>query len=115
MGTAVNDEVFALPAVLDLTAAEPLHRALLDRVRTGDPLNVTGAAVERGVNGGYPRCCSPPRRRRVREGIRFFSAMRLQFLRTRWLTLALLRISASRNAPMARHIMTVDNSKKRDA
>jgi chemotaxis protein CheX len=33
--------------VLDLTAAEPLHRALLDRVRAGDPLVVAGAAVER--------------------------------------------------------------------
>jgi chemotaxis protein CheX len=50
MGTPVNDEddgVFALPAVRDLTAAEPLHRALLDRVRAGDPLVVAGAAVER--------------------------------------------------------------------
>jgi anti-anti-sigma regulatory factor len=50
MGTPVSDEddgVFALPAVLDLTAAEPLHRALLDRVRAGDPLVVAGAAVER--------------------------------------------------------------------
>jgi chemotaxis protein CheX len=47
MGTTVNDEVFTLPAVLDLTAAEPLHRALLERVRTGDPLFVAGAAVER--------------------------------------------------------------------
>ncbi len=47
MVTIVNDEVFALPAVLDLTAAEPLHRALLDRVRTGDPLIVAGTAVER--------------------------------------------------------------------
>ena len=50
MGTPVNDKddgVFAPPAVLDLTAAEPLHRALLDRVRAGDPLVVAGAAVER--------------------------------------------------------------------
>jgi anti-anti-sigma regulatory factor len=50
MGTTGNDEndgVFALPTVLDLTAAEPLHRVLLDRVRTGDPLIVGGAAVER--------------------------------------------------------------------
>ena len=30
-----------------LDGSEPLHRALLDRVRTGDPLNVTGATVER--------------------------------------------------------------------
>ncbi len=50
MGTPVSDKddgFFALPAVLDLTAAEPLHRALLDRVRAGDPLVVAGAAVER--------------------------------------------------------------------
>jgi anti-anti-sigma regulatory factor len=45
--TAEDDGVLALQATLDLTAAEPLHRALLDRVRTGDPLVVAGAAVER--------------------------------------------------------------------
>ncbi len=47
METTVNGDVFTLPAVLDLTAAEPLQRALLDRVRTGDPLIVAGAVVER--------------------------------------------------------------------
>jgi chemotaxis protein CheX len=50
MGDTVNDEdngVLALPALLDLTAAEPLHRTLLDRVRAGDPLVVAGEAVER--------------------------------------------------------------------
>jgi anti-anti-sigma regulatory factor len=50
MGNTANDEddeVLALPALLDLTAAEPLQRALLDRVRTGEPVIVAGAAVER--------------------------------------------------------------------
>ena len=50
MGNTADDEddgVLALPATLDLTAAEPLHRALLDRVRTGDPLVVAGGEVER--------------------------------------------------------------------
>jgi chemotaxis protein CheX len=47
MVTTVDDEVFTLPAMLDLTAAEPLHRALLDRVRAGEPLIVAGSAVER--------------------------------------------------------------------
>ena len=53
MGTPVSDEddgFFALPAVLDLTAAEPLHRALLDRVRAGDPL-----VVAAGLWSGYRR------------------------------------------------------------
>jgi chemotaxis protein CheX len=47
--TADDDDngVLVLPATLDLTAAEPLHRALLDRARTGDSLVVIGAAVER--------------------------------------------------------------------
>jgi chemotaxis protein CheX len=47
LGATVNDDVFALPAMLDLTAAEPLHRGLLDRVRAGEPIIVVGAAVER--------------------------------------------------------------------
>ncbi len=37
----------ALPAMLDLTAAEPLQRILLARLRSGDPLVVVGAGVER--------------------------------------------------------------------
>ena len=38
---------FALPPLLDLTAAEPLHRALVEHARTGDPLVVTGSSVVR--------------------------------------------------------------------
>jgi len=47
--TVVEEDggVLALPAMLDLTAAEPLQRRLLNRVRSGDPLVVAGAAVER--------------------------------------------------------------------
>ena len=45
--TAVNAEAsFALPAVLDLTAALPLRDALLARLRDGD-LAVQAEAVER--------------------------------------------------------------------
>jgi chemotaxis protein CheX len=43
----LDDSMITLPAVLDLTAAEPLQRTLLDRGRTGDALIVVGAAVER--------------------------------------------------------------------
>ena|ERR1700761_1160103 len=42
-----DDNSLALPGQLDLTAAEPLHRTLLDRVRTGDPLAIDGSVVER--------------------------------------------------------------------
>jgi anti-anti-sigma regulatory factor len=42
-----DNGVFALPALLDLTAAEPLHRALQDRARSNEPLVVVGEAVER--------------------------------------------------------------------
>jgi chemotaxis protein CheX len=42
-----DDGVFLLPAMLDLTAAEPLHRALLDRARIGDPLVVNASEVAR--------------------------------------------------------------------
>jgi anti-anti-sigma regulatory factor len=39
--------MIVLPAQLDLTAAEPLHQKLLDRARSGDPLVVSAAGVER--------------------------------------------------------------------
>ena len=42
-----DEATITLQAVLDLTAAEPLHRTLLDHARTGDPLIISGAAVER--------------------------------------------------------------------
>jgi anti-anti-sigma regulatory factor len=47
--TAYHEDngIIVLPELLDLTAAEPLHRTLLDRAHNGDPPVLTGAAVER--------------------------------------------------------------------
>jgi anti-anti-sigma regulatory factor len=42
-----DEGIFPLPPLLDLTAAEPLHRALLEHARSGDPLAVNGSAVVR--------------------------------------------------------------------
>jgi anti-anti-sigma regulatory factor len=42
-----DDSMIVLPAQLDLTAAEPLHQRLLDRARSGDPLVIGAAAVDR--------------------------------------------------------------------
>jgi anti-anti-sigma regulatory factor len=50
MDIMVDDDeatVFVLPAMLDLTAAEPMQRALLNRVRNSDPLILVGSEVER--------------------------------------------------------------------
>lgn len=47
---AANNEdnsMIVLPEVLDLSAAEPLQRALLDCARSGDPPILSGATVER--------------------------------------------------------------------
>lgn len=42
-----DSNTIVLPDLLDLTAAEPLQRALLDCARNGDLPVVNGAAVER--------------------------------------------------------------------
>jgi chemotaxis protein CheX len=42
-----DSNTIVLPELLDLTAAEPLQRTLLDRMQNGDPPIVIGAAVER--------------------------------------------------------------------
>jgi anti-anti-sigma regulatory factor len=50
MSNTAHDEdngVIVLPELLDLTAAEPLQRILLDRARNGDLPIMNGAAVER--------------------------------------------------------------------
>jgi anti-anti-sigma regulatory factor len=47
MSDEQDEGVVALPAVLDLSAAEPLQRSLLERVRSATPLVVVGSAVER--------------------------------------------------------------------
>ena len=41
-----DDATITLPARLDLTAAEPLHRVLLDRLQSGGSFVLAGAAVE---------------------------------------------------------------------
>jgi len=42
-----DEGIFSLPPLLDLTAAEPLHRALLEHARSGNPLVLTGSSVVR--------------------------------------------------------------------